>query len=160
MAPRSAAARGLFRLVVIGAAAAVAVPFVADTVLPALRRSGVDTKWRWYGLTFLAGPGLIAAVWAVGGLRLLVRALPDLGRPSEVVGWVLRRRSVRQGDGTRWFVVVDDGRSSTLDAWPLPVEMVDRAVEGTKVRVRVARHVGHVSSLDPVPAVEPSAQPG
>jgi hypothetical protein len=160
VAPGSAAARGLFRLVVVGAAAAVILPFVTGTVLPALQRAGVETRWRWYTVTVVAVPVLIAGAWVVGGLRLLVRAVPDLGRPSEVVGWVLRRRSIREGDGTRWFVVVDDGRSPTLDAWPLPAEMVDRAQEGTRVRVRVARHVGHLFSLDPVPATEASAQPG
>jgi hypothetical protein len=102
-------------------------------------------------ISLMAIPGLILMV---RGSLSMVNSLLSLGRPHVVEGWVLRFREVQHtGEhGGTWYersLVVDDGRSSVLDRWPVP-DGTDLSLlqEGNGVRVRVLRRIGRIRSVE------------
>jgi hypothetical protein len=150
---------------VIGAALAWKLgPLVDGQALRELRQHVVLNGWEPITIVatvLLAAFDLGIGVLLVRGLLLLARAVPDLLGRTDVVGEVLRVRSITNDDTTTWYVALDDGRSAEISVWKVSDQIAGAAREGTVMRARIARRVGYVYALTPQPvaASQPASPP-
>lgn len=152
MLPAVAAGIGLACLAIGGTVAWRLGPVINDDALTGLRSRVREIGWEPLGIigtTLIAAGNLIVAAVLIRGALLLWRALPDLFGRTEMVGEVLRVRSITNDDSTSWFVVLDDGHSSRLEVWRVTADIAGAAREGTEMRASVARRLGHVYSIAP-----------
>lgn len=130
-------------------------PLVNGEALPELRSRVASNGWSTLtilGAVLIGVVNLIVAVVLIEGLLLLARALPDLVGRQDVVGEILRVRSVTNDDKTTWYVVLDDGRSADIPVWRVSAQIAGAAREGTEMRATIAPRLGHVYALTPTGA--------
>ncbi|MDQ3958308.1 MAG: hypothetical protein M3273_08320, partial [Actinomycetota bacterium] len=83
-------------------------------------------------------------------LRVIGRALADLGSRRVVEGEVLRARikkarlSFQEDPPKRYWVAVYTGTEDTVEAWRVDADLYPSFLQGRVVRLEVTPHLGHV----------------
>lgn len=96
---------------------------------------------------FFAVTAVPFGLMAVAGLWAVWRGLADLVTPKQTVeGSVVRWRAKASGKSERWYVVVDDGKSSHVSAWKF--DQTPNFGLDAVVRARVSRRLRYVSQLE------------
>jgi Predicted membrane protein (DUF2207) C-terminal domain len=98
--------------------------------------------------------GVAAGAVLLWGAICLVSGLFDLGRPSTVVGRVLRARVRGSDDHPRYYAAVDPGGTQKISAWSVGGDAYAGLQQGEDVRAVVTRTLAHVRSLERVPAAQ------
>lgn len=108
----------------------------------------------------IAEPVAVAlAVLAGGGVALALACVVDLVTERHVDGEVIRlvfhrvpadAGLIESLQGSGWFLVVDDGRSSTLPAWEVDEEDATQLAVGQRLRVEVTPCLGYVVGYEPL----------
>jgi hypothetical protein len=93
------------------------------------------------------GLGIIGGLVLTVGAFLLMSGAADLKSPTEVTGEVVRLRAFGDEDHRRYYVGVDDGKSASIRAWPVPHDVFMRLDQGDVVRATVNPNLGHVRSI-------------
>jgi hypothetical protein len=86
------------------------------------------------------------------GSVLLFEAAMDFAGGDEVTGPILRLRSFGSDDDTRFYVAVDDGRSSRVRAWRIDSTQYTGLSQDELVTASVTPWLRHVRSIAPAPA--------
>lgn len=112
----------------------------------------------WSVVQILSGLVDLVAAREVDGLvlrrRLRSRATPLAPR---AVRWAIDRAYATRAERSRWFVAVDDATSDVVAAWSVGAAVYDRLHQGQRVHAVVTRVLGHVRSIEIVPADGPRA---
>jgi hypothetical protein len=111
-----------------------------------LYRSGVD--WLDAGLSgwlalFAAGAAVVV------GVAVVVVAASDWATAVEVTGPILRLRAFGDDDKRRYYVAVDDGMSTAINAFRVSEEQFEKLREGDVVTVRTTERLGRVRFILP-----------
>jgi hypothetical protein len=107
---------------------------------------------------FAAAILLVPSVLLIAGIVYFVLGLSDLGTTREVTGPILRLREYGNDEGRRYYVAVDDGRSSRVRAWEVSSALYTGFEQGDLVTVTLTRKLGCVRSISPAVAT-PAASP-
>jgi Predicted membrane protein (DUF2207) len=91
----------------------------------------------------------IACAIVVGGVAVVVRSWSDWLSEGEVTGPILRLRRFGDEKHRRYYVAVDDGRSSSIRAWRVSAGRYQGLEQGEMVTVHLTRNLGCVRWIIP-----------
>jgi hypothetical protein len=127
----------------------------ALTMLIVLTRAFSSTTGVWVNRveTFFV---IALSVVVLGTAAILVQAVADMRESREVTGTVLRlrRRSTGQENTYKYFVALDDGTASRIDAFLVRKDLYDSLSQGERVTLRLTPRLRYVLAASP-PAAAP-----
>src|SRR5437867_10994395 len=83
---------------------------------------------------------LVVCAFLVVGVAVIVMAWSDWRSGVEVTGPILRLREFGDEKHRRYYVAVDDGRSSSIRAWRVSPQRYTGLEQGEQVTVRLTRN--------------------